>query len=88
MYFGRSINLEEPKTFNEKLNWLKLYYRNPQFTVMADKYWVKQWVADKIGKEYVVPCYGQWKELEDIDFSRLPDVFSQIKSRFWWWHED
>lgn len=75
LYFKRSINLEDPKTFNEKLNWLKLYYRNPQCTVMADKYWAKQWVASRIGEEYVVPCYGHWQRLEDIDFSKLPEVF-------------
>lgn len=71
--FGKDIDFDNPKTFNEKLNWLKLYYRNPLFTLMADKYWVKKYVAEKIGSEYVVPCYGRWNKFEDIDFSKLPD---------------
>lgn len=75
LWFGRDINMKNPQTFNEKLNWLKLNYHNPIMTVMADKYWAKQWVAEKIGLEYVVPCYGHWQKLEDIDFSKLPDVF-------------
>lgn len=75
VWFGREINLERPETFNEKMNWLKLYYRNPQMTLMADKYWAKKWVAKKVGAEYVVPCYGHWQKLEDIDFSKLPQVF-------------
>ena len=69
------LDLNNPQTFNEKLNWLKLYYHNPQCTIMADKYWVKRWVAEKIGEEYVVPCYGHWNRLEDIDFSKLPSKF-------------
>lgn len=75
LWFGKNINLENPRTFNEKLNWLKLNYHNPQCTLMADKYWVKKWVAEKVGSEYVVPCYGHWKCIEDVDFSNLPDVF-------------
>ena len=70
---GKDINLENPTTFNEKLNWLKLNYHNPMMTVMADKYWVKQWVAEKIGAEYVVPCYGKWADVESIPFDQLPD---------------
>lgn len=71
--FGRRINLADPQTFNEKLNWLKLNYRNPMFTMMADKYWVKQYVSNLIGEEYVVPCYGYWKTSDEIDFNLLPD---------------
>lgn len=73
--FHRWLNLSTPKGFNEKLNWLKLYYRNPKFTMLADKYAVKQFVADSIGNEYVVPCYGHWERFEDIDFDNLPDQF-------------
>jgi len=72
---GIPLNLKCPETFNEKLNWLKINYHNPQQTVMADKYWAKQWVAGKIGHEYVVPCYGHWRRLEEIDFTQLPEVF-------------
>lgn len=70
--FHRELNLANPVGFNEKLNWLKLNYRNPLFTMMADKYWVKQYVANKIGSEYVVPCYGCWKNVSAINFDKLP----------------
>lgn len=73
LIFDKEINLGNPQTFNEKLNWLKLNYRNPMMTVMADKYWAKKWVAEKVGSEYVVPCYGSWKNVESIDFSNLPE---------------
>lgn len=72
---GRELNLEDPKTFNEKLNWLKLYYRNPIFPVLADKYRVKQFVADAIGEEYVIPLYGVWDSFDEIDFDSLPEQF-------------
>lgn len=70
--FNRNINLNNPKGFNEKLNWLKLNYQNPLFTMMADKYWVKEYVKNIIGEEYIVPCYGIWKKVDDIDFKSLP----------------
>lgn len=70
-----SINTKHPKTFNEKLNWLKLYDHNPRYTIMADKYKVKEYVASLIGDEYVLPCYGVWDRYEDIDFSKLPEQF-------------
>ncbi len=72
LHFSKDINLENPTGFNEKLNWMKLNYRNPMFTMMADKYWVKQYVADKIGKQYVVPSYGCWRTVDEIDFDKLP----------------
>lgn len=52
------VNLKSPKTFNEKLLWLKLYDRNPLYTILADKYLVKKYVSDIIGDEFVVPNYG------------------------------
>ena len=70
--FDYPLDLNNPKTFNEKLNWLKLNYHNPMMTVMADKYWAKKWIAEKIGDEFVVPCYGHWYRVEDIDFDSLP----------------
>lgn len=73
LIFGKSIDWDNPKGFNEKLNWMKLNYHNPLFTMMADKYWVKSYVKQLIGEEYVVPCYGCWKNVDDIDFSRLPE---------------
>ncbi len=73
--FGKELNLEDPKTYNEKLQWLKLYNRKPEYTVMADKYLAKQYVASKIGEEYVVPLLGVWDDPEDIDFDALPNQF-------------
>lgn len=72
---GNKLNLKNPQTFNEKQNWLKLYDRNPLYTQLVDKYRVKQYVADKIGSEFVVPCLGVWDNPELIDFSSLPDKF-------------
>lgn len=71
----KPLNLENPTTFNEKLQWLKLHDRNPLYTTLVDKYAVKQWVADKIGEQYVVLTYAKWDRAEDIDISDLPDRF-------------
>lgn len=75
LIFGRSLNLENPKTFNEKLNWLKLYCRRPEFSLMADKFEVKQHVKNLIGEQYVVKNYGVYERWDDIDFDSLPDSF-------------
>ena len=72
---GKTLNLKNPKTFNEKLQWLKLYNRKPEYTTMVDKYAVKQYVANIIGEEYIIPTLGVWDKFEDIDFSSLPDQF-------------
>ena len=73
--FGRRVNWKAPKTYNEKLQWLKLYNRNPLYTKLVDKYEVKKWVADKIGSQYIIPTYGVWNNFDEIDFSQLPDQF-------------
>ena len=73
--FHRLCNLKEPKTFNEKLQWLKLYDRRPEYTGMVDKYEVKKYVADKIGSEYIIPTLGVWDRFDDIDFDALPERF-------------
>lgn len=73
--FGKKLDLINPRKFNEKIQWLKLYDRNPQYIVMADKYNVKFHVADLIGKEYVVPLYGVWNHFDEIDFEKLPEKF-------------
>lgn len=72
---GQRLDLDNPKTFNEKLNWLKLYNRKPEYTMMVDKYAVKEYVANKIGKEYVIPTLGVWNTPEEIDFDALPNQF-------------
>lgn len=72
---GYKLNLKDPKTFNEKLNWLKLYNRKPEYTIMVDKYAVKEYVTKTIGEQYVVPCLGVWPNADDIDFGQLPNQF-------------
>lgn len=72
---GKPLNLKNPKTFNEKLQWLKLYNRKPEYTTMVDKYAVKQYVANIIGDKYIIPTLGVWDKFDDIDFSSLPDQF-------------
>ncbi len=72
---GYSLDLKAPKTFNEKLQWLKLYNRKPEYTKMVDKYEAKKIAERILGKEYVIPTLGVWDRFEDIDFSTLPDRF-------------
>lgn len=75
-WFGKWADLKNPKTYNEKLNWIKLYDRNPEYTIMVDKYEAKKWISDKIGNEYVIPILGgPWNSFDEIDFSSLPDQF-------------
>ena len=72
---GYWMDWENPKTFSEKLQWLKLYNRKPEYTKMVDKYGAKQYIAEHIGEEYVIPTLGVWDRFEDIDFDSLPDQF-------------
>lgn len=72
---GYSLNLENPQTYNEKLNWLKLNYKNPLMTSLVDKYEAKKYVSEKIGEEYIIPTYGIWNSFDKIDFDILPDQF-------------
>lgn len=72
---GKWINWKNPQTFNEKLQWLKIYNRNPLYTTLVDKYAVKKWVADKIGEQYVIPTLGVWNSFDEIDFDKLPNQF-------------
>ncbi len=73
--FGKKVNLYNPKTFNEKMQWLKLYDRQEEHTVMVDKYLSKEFVANKIGEEYVAKLLGVWDRADQIDFSSLPNRF-------------
>ena len=72
---GKKINWKNPKTYNEKLQWLKLYDHNPLYTTLVDKYAVKKYVADRIGEKFVIPTLGVWNHFDDIDFDALPDQF-------------
>ena len=71
----KKLNLENPKTFNEKIQWLKLYDRNPEYTKMVDKYEAKEYVASVIGKKYIIPTLGIYNNFEEINFVKLPDKF-------------
>lgn len=73
--FGRFPNWKDPQTFSEKLQWLKLYDRKPEYTMMVDKYAVKKYVADIIGEKYVIPTLGLWDRPEDIEWDKLPNQF-------------
>ena len=72
---GKRLDLKNPKTFNEKLQWIKLYDRRPEYTTMVDKYLVKDYVANLIGEQYIIPTLGVWDRFEDIDFTKLPNQF-------------
>ncbi len=74
-FTDKKLNLKNPAGFNEKLQWLKLYDRKPIYTEMVDKYAAKQFVADRIGEEYIIKTLGVWDKFEDIDFDALPDSF-------------
>ena len=72
---NEKLDLENPLTYNEKIQWLKLYDRKPQYTDMVDKYEVRKYIAKMIGEEYLIPIINMWDNVEDIDFSKLPNKF-------------
>lgn len=73
---GKRLDLKNPKTFNEKLQWLKLNYRTPIMTQCVDKYEVRTYVENTIGSEYLIPLVGgPWNSFDEIDFNELPDQF-------------
>ncbi|MBR2443433.1 MAG: glycosyl transferase [Rikenellaceae bacterium] len=72
---GRKLNLDNPQTFSEKLQWLKLYNRKPEYTQMVDKYGAKQYVSERIGEEYIIPTLGVWDSFDEIEFEKLPNQF-------------
>ena len=72
---GRKLDLTNPKSFNEKLQWLKLFDRNPLYTTMVDKYEAKKYVAGIIGEEHIIPTLAVYDRVEDIDFDLLPNQF-------------
>lgn len=69
------LNLKKPMTYNEKLQWIKLYDRKDIYTTMVDKYEAKKYVEEQIGSEYIIPTYGIWDNPNEIDFDKLPDNF-------------
>lgn len=72
---GQRLNLDNPQTFNEKLQWLKLYNRKPEYTMMVDKYKVREYIAQTLGEEYLIPLIGVWDDPDEINFDTLPDQF-------------
>lgn len=74
-YMKQRLNLDNPCTFNEKLQWLKLNDRNPAYTTLVDKYLVKDYIAKTIGQQYVIPLLGVWDSVEDISWDKLPNQF-------------
>lgn len=72
---GKKLNLNNPQTFCEKLQWLKLYDRKEEYIKLVDKYEVKKYVAEKFGEQYVIPTLGCWNSFDEIDFDKLPDKF-------------
>lgn len=74
-HMGKKLNLKNPQTFSEKLQWMKLYNRNPEYTKMVDKYEAKDYVEAIIGDEYIIPTLGVWDNVDDIDFDALPNQF-------------
>lgn len=72
---GKFLNLKNPQTFSEKIQWLKLYDKKDQYTQLVDKFLVKKYVADIIGEEFIIPTLGLWKNPDEIDFNSLPNQF-------------
>ena len=73
--FGKKLNWQNPKTFTEKLQWLKLYNRKPEYTIYVDKYKVREYIAETIGEKYLIPLLGVWDNPDEIDFDKLPNQF-------------
>ena len=71
----KRLDLDNPQSFSEKLQWLKLYNRNSKYIQMSDKYDVKEYIADMIGEQYIIPTLGVWNNFDEIDFDALPLQF-------------
>ena len=72
---GKKLNLDRPVTFNEKLQWLKLYDRNPEYSKYVDKYGVRAYISEMIGEKYLIPLLGVYDSVEKIDWESFPDEF-------------
>lgn len=72
----KRLDIDNPKTFNEKLQWLKLYDRKPEYSLMVDKYRVREYISEQIGSEYLIPMIGVWDSSGEIDFEALPERFA------------
>ncbi len=74
-YTGKKLDLKDPKEFNEKIQWLKVYYKDPRLTRLVDKYAVRDYVEDKVGAKYLNKLLGVYESSGEVDFSTLPDKF-------------
>ena len=72
---GKPLDLDNPKTYNEKLQWLKIHNRDPRYTILVDKYRVRKFVSDTIGEQYLIPLLGAWEHAKDIQWDSLPNQF-------------
>lgn len=72
---GKKLNLKNPQSYNEKLQWMKLYDRNLEYTRLVDKYEVKEYVTEMAGMQYTIPTLGVWNHFDEIDFASLPNTF-------------
>ena len=72
---GKECNFDNPQTYSEKLQWLKIYDRNPLYTQLVDKYEVRKFIEERIGSEHLIPCLGVWNHFDEIDFNKLPNQF-------------
>lgn len=75
LYTGRDLDLDNPQTFNEKLQWLKLHDRRAEYVTMVDKVKAKDYASNIIGDDHIIPTLGVWDSPDDIDFESLPDQF-------------
>ena len=75
---GYDLNLDNPQTFNEKIQWLKLYFHDSLMTKCADKYLAREHIKEKVGEEYLIPLLGVWDKAEDINFDSLSKCNSSI----------
>lgn len=74
-YMGTRLRLRDPQLFTEKLQWLKLFNRNPEYTKLVDKYELRQYVKEEFGEQYLISLLGVWDNADDVDFSELPEQF-------------
>ena len=73
---GKKLNLDNPRTYNEKLQWIKLYDRKPLYTKIVDKFEVRKYVADMIGEKYLIKLIGLYNSVDEIDWAALPNAFA------------
>ena len=72
---GKKLNLKNPITLCDKLNWLKINEIHPEYTKLVDKIGVREYIKEQLGEEYLIPIYGSWEHFDDIDFDALPNKF-------------